>query len=491
MEELALGKQDHGNEEDEDEEEFVNPYPLEGKFKDESDKAYLNGLAEIERESILFDRSQEIEKYNQRLYLAQRARERKQQEKERENSSKATRSSTRDKGSNTKLNKLSELKKRREEKKHKERTRAPYRDDEYEDDDQGSERSDSDYGNQYSDNEESRPVEWAESKPMRDLSLDDLNKIRFSRTLLSKFCHNPGFGNAIIGAYVRVNIGYAENSDELVYRVCQVKDLQKTKPYKFMNRMTDDLLVVALGNSENKFEMGVCSDSPFTEDEFRWWKHKLERDGISTPSVKKVERKLKELVDFKDHVLTPDEVNELIQRRQKLSNSTGVGVVLEKSQLQQQRLVALDQDDMAEVERLDAKIAALESRLSSSHGSSAAHLSPLDKLAQVNIRNRRANQTGIRQAELRANEERRKTGGASVTGNPFSRLRTMPRIFHESETDKLERQAKIAKEEEELKKKVEADKKKEEEQKARVRKPSANEIDAMIAKIDIVLEVEI
>lgn len=62
--------------------------------------------------------------------------------------------------------------------------------------------------------------------------------------------------------------------------------------------------------------MGICSDSPFTEDEFRWWKQHLLADKLPLPSVKSVERKMKDLVTFKNHVLTDTEVRDIVERRQ-------------------------------------------------------------------------------------------------------------------------------------------------------------------------------
>lgn len=496
LEELALGKQDTGAGGESEEEVFVNPYPLENKYKDAADRAYLNGLAEIERESILFDRSQEVEKYNQQMYLAQRAKERRQQEQARAGNS--TRVSTRDKsGSSTKQSKLSELKKKREEKKSRQsgRPSVPYRGEgessEEEEDDDEKPESESENESEYSD--EPGKVEWDEPKKAREITVNDLNKIRFGRTLFSKFCHNPGFSDTVVGTFVRINIGYDRAKQQTVYRICEVKGLQRTKPYKFLNRTADESIVVASGRNERAFEMGICSDSPFTEDEFRWWKHSLLKDEIALPSAKKIERKLQELVAFKKRDLTPEEVNELIQRRQALSNSTGVAVVLEKTTLQQQRAIALEQGDLDKVEELDAQIAAIERKISSA---SSKVQSPLDKLAAVNQRNRRVNQIGIRRAELKATEDRRKTAGSASAGNPFSRLKTNARVFYESEADRAASKARQAEEEELARKTAQAEKERLEKEKAAAatRKSSllaSNEVDDMIAQIDIRLEIEI
>lgn len=448
---------------DDDEEafeaQFQNPYPLEGKYKDAADRAKLESLPEIERESILFDRSQEIESYNQKLYLAQHARKRRLEEKKlKRESEKATRSK-REKSSaaSTKANKLSELKKKREEKHSREKTgkKSLYKDrkyqsdedddDEYDDEDDSEaeeqskksrkkKRGSYDDDDEFIENDDDEAVEWAQPKKARELTVSDTNKIRFGRTLFSKYCHNPGFENAVIGTFVRVNIGYDRTKQRSVYRICEVKSLSKSKPYSFQNRTVDEIIVVASGKNERPFEMGICSDSPFTDDEFRWWKQHLLADKLSLPSAKFVDRKLKELVEFKNHVLTDNEVRDIVDRRTKLSATDGVGVsrVLQKSALQEQRNVALENGDTRQVEEIDRKLANFELTTTKI---SAPESSSLGKLAAVNARNRRANVSGVRQAELKNVESRRKAGKTGATSDPFSRLRTNAKIFHQDRED--------------------------------------------------------
>ena len=41
---------------------MIDPYPLEGKYKDEADREALDNMDEMEREQILFERMQEMDK---------------------------------------------------------------------------------------------------------------------------------------------------------------------------------------------------------------------------------------------------------------------------------------------------------------------------------------------------------------------------------------------------------------------------------------------
>ena len=51
---------------------MIDPYPLEGKYKDEADREALDNMDEMEREQILFERMQEMDKYRERKYLQER-----------------------------------------------------------------------------------------------------------------------------------------------------------------------------------------------------------------------------------------------------------------------------------------------------------------------------------------------------------------------------------------------------------------------------------
>jgi len=49
---------------------FDNPYPLEGKYKDEEDREKLLNMTEIEREQVLFARAEEMQRFKEKRDLA-------------------------------------------------------------------------------------------------------------------------------------------------------------------------------------------------------------------------------------------------------------------------------------------------------------------------------------------------------------------------------------------------------------------------------------
>lgn len=472
-------------EDDDDEDSFVSPYPLEGKYKDEKDRAYIEGLPEIEREQILFERGEEMQKFRQRGELARRVRERKRaMEKQR---------------SGTKNKTLSDLKRRRQMK-HRARERGEEdEDEEYErDEEEEEDREDEDeYDEDEDEREDDDRVEWDEPQAKKEITGADLNRIRFGKTLLAKYCFYPGFEDAVVGCFVRVNIGYDRERQVQTYRVCLVKGVTATaKPYTFLNRTVDVALRVAHGKSEKTFEMGFCSDGAITDQEFEQWKKVMEEQRLGLPSSRKIDRKYEELKQLQQRRLTSQEVSEIVERRKKLSgDAKGALAVIERAQLIEQRDIAMENGDQEEAARLEEQLERVERSLNRKTAGIEAGSATADRMAKLTERNRRANVEGVRKAEVQAADRRRK---AAMTdnmdrSNPFERLRTNPKMFYASDArtsskskEQIEQEAaeaKKIKEEEALRQaRIAADK---------LRERALYQLDDVIASIDIPLEVEI
>ncbi|KAK9451286.1 uncharacterized protein V1518DRAFT_369958 [Limtongia smithiae] len=426
-----------GKSEDEDEdsgeenldEAFTNPYPLEGKYKNEEDMAWLESMDELERERILFDRSQEMQRFTEREYLAKRLQEQRRASKDKSKTS--TRSSTRDtpKGTTTKRAQLSELKKKREAKSFRSRQRSDNSDYgptrlQYDEDDEDDESQEA---------EEKDELVWADAPTLtsQDITVHDINAVRIGRTLLSKYCHYPEFDRFATDCFVRINIGFNKEKQIEIYRVCQIKGLIDSRTYTFLNRTVNQNLVVTHAAAERSFEMSICSDKPFTEEEFETWKRAMKKENLPLPTKRLLDGKFAQLQKMREHVLSADEVNAMIELRQKLTANMPSNSLMQKTMLNQKRLIALTNDDLETVADIDAKIAAIDEQQESRH-TSAVMDSPLQRLVKVNERNRRTNQDEIRRAEIRASEERRKASKSAVTSNPFSRLKTNPRMYYDS-----------------------------------------------------------
>lgn len=411
------------DDDNDDLEEYTIPYVLEGKFKDEEDRKRIMNMNEVERESILYEREEETQKLQEKRELAERLKQKKLSMKKELKMRRSTRE-TKGRGEETisKRDKLTELKRKREEKSNK--TNSKLYDKIY---NKRNKRKSSD---EYENECDSENPEVKEETAV--LNLNDVNNTRLARKHFAKFLFHPLFEGVIVGCFTRVKIG--ENPQgKSIYRVCQVKGLQPSaKVYSFEGVLSNQKLECIHGASVKAFEITFVSNSAITQKEFDRWTQQLKEDKIATPKKSLIEKKIAELSLMTQHKLTDSEISEMIARRKALQRIPG-NIAIEKTQLKKTRDVAIAHGDEKEALKLTEKLNTLE-ELSAERRHVLTHL---DKLAKLNEKNRKANLDTIRQAEIKANEERRKKGPIPIISNPFSRLKTNPKIFYDNTLSEL------------------------------------------------------
>jgi len=473
-------------------EEDGNPYPLEGQYRDAADRARLDALPEIEREEILYERAQEMQRYEERRYLAQR---RKQMVRPADSDDEDVPAAKRQRGTTgvttgTKSS-LEALKSRRQQQKKR------YEDSEYEE--SGSDDDDSDTGGRRrvydSDSEDeeirrgfrgARTAEYdddaseAQQLASQPITLSDANKIRWGKSLFARFCLTPGFAEAVPGCFVRVNVGAGRNGAP-VYRLCQIVRVVPHRRYRLNDQVVDAAVVASMAGSERTLEFGICSDSPATPPEFDYWAEAMAKADLTLPSRRRAQLVFNGVRQLGKRVLTSEEIDEMVRRRAELNGQRGANAVLAKAELVHQREIAYDQGDTELVKEIDAKL----NLRPSSGGNASTGDNAQDKLVRVNERNKRANVTSVRKAEVQAHTERRKAG-ATGQSDPFSRLRTTARVFYKSDA-KPEADQSAAKAAAELRESAKAAKQL---QTADVSMP-LGAVDDLIARIDIKLDIDI
>ncbi|KAG9834475.1 plus-3-domain-containing protein, partial [Aureobasidium melanogenum] len=203
-------------------------YPIEGKFRSESDRAEVMAMTEIRREEILAERAAEVERRVQDLQLKkilqQRKREQAGADKRKRKAAAADlddddqRKSSRPK---VKASGPLEAYKREREMKGQQRNRE---------DDRRRDRSPSrDDVDSDRDAEGDSEVEWDE-KPRaaaaRDeapATLRDFERARIGRTNFARVCFYPTFETSIRNCYARVSIGVNRDTGAPQYRMAQIK----------------------------------------------------------------------------------------------------------------------------------------------------------------------------------------------------------------------------------------------------------------------------
>lgn len=412
---------------DEDEE----LYPLEGKFKNEEDRAKLMAMDEVTREQILYDRTQEKEKRRERKYLALRARQ-----------TRAETSALKQGGSKSKrlrTSKLSELKRQREQKNRKKKS-DDYEDEENLDDLIEDDEDDRDldelagYGEEnddYYDDDEYEPTggrktarrkesTWDyDANYQREATLEDINKkVRASRSLLNKFLYRDEFDSVIPGSYVRVNIGISRQNGQPQYRMAKVEEVKRGgKPYKLFGKPCNTYLTISEGETKRDVNMAYISNSPFTKEELDIFQKRLTKAGMDMPSVGELQDKMTELSNMSKKKLTNDDINKMVTKREELIGSLDTASMVRKlASLRGELQVAVENTQMERAHEITKEIQRLTTATEQAGVSK--------KMSRINLRNRKTNEELIKRAERRKIElQKQQAKDAKEDPNdPFSKL---------------------------------------------------------------------
>ncbi|KAK7932350.1 RNA polymerase-associated protein [Apiospora marii] len=438
-----------------------NKYPHEGMFASEQEKEDIMALREVERESILAERMQEIERQRQNRLLRQlvgdndkkAAKKRKAIDAELEDAHRKT-SRQRTKIGGNKVGETSSgiesLRRARAEKNDRQRRLAEDR--ERNKDKHTSYSRDSPDDDRDGDSD----VEWSrddrrrsrshtpEQKEAPPAELRDIERVRLSRSRFGQICFFPGFEDAITGCFVRISIGPDSRDPRAgnVYRMAVIKRFTTGKPYAMEKKsgqpfVTDQYIVAAHGKAEREWPFIVCSESNFTESEFNRYKTTINSEGGVWPKQPALVAKIDDINKLLGRSWTDAELDEKLQRERALRDKFNPA---ERNRLVNNIELAKEKGDMDRVAELQAQLDQLETprlafktSLTTNKKISSAN-SQQDRLAQVNAENRKRNAEAVRKAQLREKAkardiENRIARGEEVQEDVSRRLRTQPKFL--------------------------------------------------------------
>ncbi|KAK7975681.1 hypothetical protein PG989_014144 [Apiospora arundinis] len=424
-----------------------NKYPHEGMFASEQEKEDIMGMREVERESILAERMQTIERHRQNRLLRQlvgdndkkAAKKRKANDAELEDAQRKT-SRQRTKIGGNKVGETSSgiesLRRARAEKNDRQRRLAEDR--ERNKDKRTSFSRDSPDDDRDGDSD----FDWDQGGTPAELR--DIERVRLSRSRFAQVCFFPGFEDALTGCFVRVSIG-PDNRDPRggnVYRMAVIKRFTTGKPYAMQkktgqNFVTDQYVVAAHGKAEREWPFIVCSESDFTESEFNRYKATVTSEGGVFPKRPAMSAKIDDINKLLSRSWTDAELDEKLQRERALrekfnpADRNRIANLLEK---------AKEQGEMDKVTELQEQLDSIETpRLAfktslTTNKKAASANSQQDRLAQINAENRKRNAEAVRNAQLREKAkardiENRIARGEEVKEDTSRRLRTQPKFL--------------------------------------------------------------
>ncbi|KAF7167946.1 hypothetical protein CNMCM6106_003295 [Aspergillus hiratsukae] len=461
MSESDAASESEGASEDAEEDRPIFPY--EKLYYSAKDKEEIMALPEIQREQILSERAQEVDRRNQDLALRRLLASRERDEARRVKKSKrkasvadleeGQRKSSRQKTTlgGRKVGEASEAieayKRQREKKGKRDEQRrrdmaagepAPAKDELPSDKDAEGESE----------------VEWdtrerSPSPPKDDPPADlrDIQRARVGRTNFAQVCFYPGFDEAISGCYARVNIGPNRDTGINEYRLCLIKRFTEGRPYAMESPngrsfVTNQYAVLAHGKAEREFPFIACSDSPFTEAEFSRYRQTMAVEDCKMATKSMIAKKVADINRLINHQFTKEELNEKLRKQGSLDNKMRT---FKRLETEKQLKLARAAGDDEEVSRLEKELAELTGpKLAFSTQPSKPRtekLSDYERLAELNLRNQKLNTESVRRAQLEERKASRKAAAAVARGeaqaNPFMRVRTLAKTHYDANGNSL------------------------------------------------------
>ncbi|EXJ85649.1 hypothetical protein A1O1_06015 [Capronia coronata CBS 617.96] len=442
-------------------------FPYEKLYYDAEDKARIEAKPEIEREEILAQRSEQVERHEQDLTLrrlvAARAREEaKHAAKNKRKASaadleetqrKSTRQRTKVGGGRAgeassaieayKQQRAEKVLRDEQRKKDGLTRRAASPRDDYSDAD-----ADGESENDYEDHKyKKRSPTPPKDEPIADLA--DIQRARVGRDNFAQVCYTPGFQETITDCYARVCLGPGRTPGVNDYRLCLIKGFTKGKPYAMIGSNgrpfpVDLYIIAAHGKAERPWSFLECSMSKFTDDEWRRYRTTMANDDLKLPTKRFINSKLEQINKLLAHRFTEAEISEKIKAQNELIEK--ITRAQEKEDLREKINHAWDDgnDELAQqLEHQLANIVPMKLAFGTSLSrADSGYVNPdQERLAELNLRNQRLNAENIRKAQL-AEMRARKTkkhlapgvdelfeGGSDIsrTGTPVNGAGT-PRV---------------------------------------------------------------
>jgi RNA polymerase-associated protein RTF1 len=408
-------------------------FPYEKLYYDSADKARIQAKPEIEREEILAQRSEQVERHEQDLTLrrlvAQRAREeaknaaknkRKASAADLEDSQrKSTRQRTKVGGGRVgeASSAIEAYKRQREEKtlrdeqrKRGETVRRPAspRDDFSDVDAEGE--SDNDYRDRRNKRRSPSPPK---DEPIAELQ--DLQRARIGRDNFAQVCYTPGFQETITDCYARVCLGPGRNPGVNEYRLCRIKGFTTGKPYAMVGSNgrpfpVDMYIIAAHGNAEREWSFLECSMSKFTDAEWLRYRSVMANEDLKMPTKAFINSKLEKINRLINHRFTDTDISARIKAQKDLTEK--ITRAEEKQDLRERIADARADEKFELVEELENALAAIiPTKLAfgtSLEKKESVYVNPeQENLAKLNRQNERVNSENVRKAQL-AEMRRRK-----------------------------------------------------------------------------------
>ncbi|KAJ5220039.1 hypothetical protein N7468_009243 [Penicillium chermesinum] len=418
-------------------------FPYEKLYYSAKEKSEIMAMPEIQREELLSERAQQVDRYNQdlalRRLLASREREEQRAAKMvKRKAGSAGLDDTQRKSSRQKTTlggrKVGEAsgaieayKRQREQKGKRDQVRGPGTT-------QTRRRSRSAVSDEDEDADAESDLELDDrvgrspSIPKDDppAELRDINRARVGRSNFAQVCFYPGFEDAITDCYARVNIGPHHETGVNEYRLCLITGFTEGKPYAMEAPNGRDFVT----NQYAKLAHGKAA-------EYNRYRKTLAVEDIKMATKTKLAIKVADINRLINHQFTKEELTEKLRKQGALSFKANVR---KRFDLERDMQFAKANGDYERAEELQKELnQILNPNLS---WGTSLNKQPADKtlteaerVHQINLRNQKLNYENVRRAQLEERKAARKAAAAVARGeavaDPFMRVRTVAKTHHD------------------------------------------------------------
>ncbi|KAJ5692407.1 hypothetical protein N7462_001830 [Penicillium macrosclerotiorum] len=453
-----------GNNATDDEDRPIFPY--DKLYYSAKEKEEIMAMPEIQREELLSERAQQVDRHNQdlalRRLLASREREEARaaakqakrkagsaglDESQRKSSRQKTTLGGRKVGETSAA--IDAYKRQREQKgKRDELRRRITNQSRRRSRSQGSDISNED-AEAESDLELDDRVGRSPSVPKDDppAELRDIQRARVGRSNFAQVCFYPGFEEAITGCYARVNIGPNMETGQNEYRLClitgRVACFTQGKSYAMEAPngrpfATDQYAKLAHGKAVRDFPFIACSDSQFTENEYNRYRKTMTVEDCKMATQSKVASKVGDINRLINHQFTAEELSHKLRRQGALDEKS---TIRRRFDLERDLHFAKVNGNTEEAEKLQKELDDINNPKLSwgttlvKQQAPEKTLSEAERVHQINLRNQKLNYENVRRAQLEERKAARKAAAAVARGeaaaDPFMRVRTIAKTHHD------------------------------------------------------------
>lgn len=269
--------------------------------------------------------------------------------------------------------------------------------------------------------------EVVKDKKVEASRAEHLHRICYSRSMLAKIVHAPFFAKAVIGCFVRMNVG-GRARDRGTYMVSKIVGVVETaKVYQLEDTLTNKGFEFEDDRRGHSYRLEYVSNSKITESEASVYFDGMRSEDMPIITMDVVEKKEKLIKEAMNHTYTDAEFEKTLKEKARFNKVT-INYTVEKLKLLGSKEMALASGRHEDAVQVQRQIEEIEERAAKMHRQLSGSTV---NIGSINQRNRQSLTDAILSGAVVAD--------ISNQNSPFTRkkLRMKPRCAADKQTASL------------------------------------------------------